>query len=704
MRATAIAAGVAAALAAFAAWRMHSRSPAPDAPPPSVLLVTVDTLRADALGTPDGETPWMDRLAKGGVRFDAAHAHNVLTLPSHANILSGRYPFDHGVRDNAGFRFPSGIDTVATLLKARGYRTGAFVSAFPLDSRFGLSRGFDVYEDDFVGAGAAPAFLLHERRGTETVARARRWIEAGGSAPTLTWVHVFEPHFPYEPPEPWATRFRGREYRGEVAATDALLRPLLEPILAQGANGRTLVVLTADHGESLGEHGEATHGIFAYEATLKVPLLLYLPGRVRPGISRTTARHVDVLPTILHAVAASPVPGLPGRSLLEDGSGTPAPEAASYFEALSGTLNRGWAPLHGLLRGNEKYIDLPVDELYDLAADPAESRNLAASRPGDVEAARVALARFRTADRGGAREPETAETVERLRSLGYTAAGQAPSAPEREYTAADDPKSLIALDADLEAIVRDYQQGDSSRALARSRDLVRRHPGMPVALLQLAHLERESGNLDAGIAALRHALAVDPANATALALLGAYLTQAGRGSEAARLLEPHSLGPAPDFDVLTTRALALARSGALREALATLAKARAADPTNVMILVHEGTVHLMGGDRGRARAAFTEAVARHPGVARAHSSLGMMAAEDGSLDEARAHWTQAIRLDAREAGKLLALASLLGERKREVEARAYLELFIATAPAGMYAREIAGVRQFLAQTGAHSGR
>ena len=263
-----------------------------------VLLVTVDTLRADALGAygrAGAETPWMDRLAAEGVRFAEARAQNVVTLPSHANILSGRYPPDHGVRDNSGFRFPAGQETLATVLKAQGYRTGAFVSAFPLDSRFGLDRGFDVYDDRFANVDTHTAFEMEERSGPETVALARDWIRAQGDSPWLCWVHLYEPHFPYAPPAPLRERFAAAPYQGEVAAADAALGPLLEDVLV-GGDRSALVVLTADHGESLGEHGEPTHGIFAYEATLRVPLVLHAPRILRPRVVREPVRHVDVLP------------------------------------------------------------------------------------------------------------------------------------------------------------------------------------------------------------------------------------------------------------------------------------------------------------------------------------------------------------------------------------------------------------------------
>jgi arylsulfatase A-like enzyme len=221
----------------------------------NVLLITIDTLRADAIGAygdARAATPWIDRLAAGGVRFARAHAHNVVTLPSHSNILSGRHPFGHGVRDNAGFRFPRGTDTLATMLQRRGYRTAAFVSAFTLDSRFGLDAGFDVYDDAFADGDAPAAFALPERRGTETVAGARRWLDQGGSGPYFCWVHLYDPHAPYEPPEPYASRFPDDPYRGEVAAADAALGSLVEGILSAGREGRTLIVLTGDHGESLG--------------------------------------------------------------------------------------------------------------------------------------------------------------------------------------------------------------------------------------------------------------------------------------------------------------------------------------------------------------------------------------------------------------------------------------------------------------------
>jgi arylsulfatase A-like enzyme/cytochrome c-type biogenesis protein CcmH/NrfG len=673
-------------------WWAGSRPRAPREAGLDVLLITIDTLRADSLGsygqTPS-PTPSLDALAAAGRRFTQAHAHNVVTLPSHANILSGRHPWEHGVRDNSGFVFPAGIDTLATILAARGYRTGAFVSAFPLDSRFGLARGFDVYEDSFVDATARPAFLEQDRRGADTVALARKWLEADQTRPSFCWLHLYDPHYPYDPPP--GTPAQASAYLGEVAATDAALAPLLRPLLERGRDGRTLVVLTSDHGEALGDHGEATHGLFAYEPVLRVPLIVFAPRIVSPGTDEAPARHVDILPTILDAVGL-PVPGgLPGRALLAT---RPAPGQATYFEALSASLNRGWAPLHGVIRDGTKYVDLPIPELYDLAADPREERNLADAQPRRAADLFTLLTSLRTGDRGPQRGAVSAETLERLRGLGYvSSAGDRSAARATEH---DDPKRLIGLDTKLQDVAGRYQAGDLVGAIAVAREVVRARPGMAIGWLYLAHLERDAGDLAAGIDALGTALALMPGDVQAASLLGAYLTEAGRAADAVAVLEPFVRREPPDPQVLTTHALALARTQRFGDARAALERARRADPTNAALAVHEGTIELIAGDRDRARAAFTAAVAQNPGLARAHASLGMIAGEEGRTEAALGHWKAAVAIDAREAGKLLPLAGLLLQRGRPAEARAYLELFVSAAPPSLFAADLEKARAWLA--------
>jgi choline-sulfatase len=678
--------------AVAALWLADRPHPVRGEPGLSVLLVTIDTLRADALGSygnRSAETPWIDRLAAGGWRFDFAHAHNVVTLPSHANILSGRYPFEHGLRDNSGFRFPDGMDTLATLLKAQGYRTGAFVSAFPLDSRFGLARGFDVYDDRIADLSMNHGFRMDERPGGETVAAARRWLDAQGDAPTFCWVHLYEPHAPYAPPEPWASRFRD-PYQGEVATTDALLQPLVAPLLAAGDRGRTLVVLTSDHGEGLGDHGEMTHGIFAYEATLRVPLILFQPRVLgRPRVVPEPAGHVDILPTVLDAVSVSSPPGLPGRSLLAPRD-APSP---TYFEALSASLNRGWAPLHGVIRDHVKYVDLPLPEAYDLAADPAESRNLAPRQPQLLEDLRGLLSRLRRADRGPQRGAETAETRERLRALGYVSS----TAPEKQrYTEADDPKRLVDLDNAIHDVVMRYGKGDVLGALALCRDVVRRRPGMALAQSHLAYLLRAAGDLPGAVEAARAAVEASPADTDAAALLGAYLTESGHAASSVELLAPYARKSDPDLDVLIALGVAQATIGRTREALATFGRVKELDPTNAMALVNIGTVHLMGGDLAQARRDFEGALELNPFVARAQNSLGVIAAREGRVEEALEHWRRAAELDPRDSQALFNLGTTLLRLGRAQEARRWLERYLKVAPAGE-SRESAEIQEIVRQ-------
>lgn len=670
-------------------------------PSSSVLLITIDTLRADAVGaygSRTGATPTIDRLAASGVRFETAHAHNVVTLPSHANILSGRHPLDHGVRDNSGFRFPPGVETLATLLGARGLRTGAFVSAFPLDSRFGLARGFDVYDDRFGDPESQTAFHMQERRGPDTVAAARKWLDVQGGARTFCWVHVYEPHFPYEPPEPLASRFAGEPYTGEVAAADDALRPLLEPLLAAGRAARTLVVVTADHGESLGEHGEPTHGIFAYEATLRVPLILYEPGLLRPGVVTEPVRHVDVLPTILEALAIPLPADLPGRSLMarirseQEASST----KTNYFEALSASLNRGWAPLRGVMDGPFKYVDLPIPELYDLASDPHETRNLAASEPQRLERMRLFLGEIRRGDRGARRAPESAEIRERLKSLGYVTSTSTTS--KEHTTPEDDPKQLIELDRALQEVITRYKSGDLKGALELCLEVVKRRPEMPLSLVNLGFLRHEAGDLAGAIEAVKKAVSLSPEEGEVVALLGVYLNEASRAGEAISLLAPFAARGEPDLDILTAYGMALAMRGRPRESLASFERIRQIDPSNAMALVNIGTVHLMTTDYGSARTAFDQALALDPRTARAHNSLGVIAARQGHMEEAIERWKQAVALDPHDYQTLFNLGTALARLGQDAEARSYLEAYVREAPRATEARGIEQVRAWLGRT------
>jgi arylsulfatase A-like enzyme/Flp pilus assembly protein TadD len=680
--------------AAIAFWHFRGSAPV-RAPGSDVLLISIDTLRADALGAygnPAARTPVLDRLAAGGVRFDFAHAHNVVTLPSHANILSGRHPYDHRVRENSGFRFPADLETMATLLKAQGYRTGAFVSAFPLDSRFGLDRGFDVYDDRLGNFEEKADFHMQERAGAETVAAALAWLR-GGSGPTFCFVHLYEPHAPYEPPAEIA-RGLARPYDGEVAAADAALAPLLEPLLAQGREGRTLVVMTADHGESLGEHGEATHGIFAYEATLRVPLVLHHARLFRPRVVEAPARHVDLLPTVLDALGLRAPQDLPGRSLLgvAQGGDAAAGTSLTYFESATPALTRGWAPVFGILRDRTKHVDLPIPELYDLAADPREQSNLAAREPELMARLREALGRERARDRGVERGSESAETLERLRSLGYAAAG---SAMKASYTEADDPKRNIAFEADLQEVLGRHGSGDLAGALVRAEALVARYPRVGIGWRDLSFLRRQSGDLKGAVDAGRRAVELDPTSVDALSQLGNYLNESRRFGETVALLGPLAEDEGADLDVRTAYAAALAESGRRDDALRVLEAARRTDPSSALVLLNIGTVHLLFGERKEAREALEGAIAREPRMARAYNSLGVVAAQEGDATRAADLWRQSLAINPGDLDTLFNLGKLLWRSGRRAEARTYLDAFVELAPSALYGKDVVAVKRLL---------
>ncbi|HYT31086.1 MAG TPA: sulfatase, partial [Thermoanaerobaculia bacterium] len=435
-RGTAILAIAAAGLISVAC-RERSQTQAASAPPPDIVLITVDTLRADALGYTGNSrvaTPNIDRLSREGRVFTQAHAHNVMTLPSHANILTGRLPYEHGIRDNEGFRLDSKTQTLAALLHGARYATGAAIGAFPLDARFGLDRGFDVYDEKYPQGANEYDFRVAERPATEVIAVARSWYAGNAGRPRFLFVHLYDCHSPHVPPAHLAAAYADTPYLGEVAGIDEALGPLIEDLRA--SHIPTLLVLTSDHGEALGDHGEETHGLFAYEATLHVPLILWGPGLVSPGRDESLRGHVDILPTVLPQARAALPPGLPGHSLLAAGN----PASGSYFEALSASITRGWAPLRGVIRDGTKFVDLPIPELYDLRSDPKEEHNLALERRDAVRLLKTLLPQ----PVAPSALPESVETVANLRRIGYLSGS---GAPKKTFGPEDDPKNLVSLDA-----------------------------------------------------------------------------------------------------------------------------------------------------------------------------------------------------------------------------------------------------------------
>lgn len=678
-----VAPGLAAlALAACGGGVGGATEPAPEVE--DLLLVTIDTLRWDAvgfLGGRAGTTPHLDRLAAEGVVFPFAHAHNVVTLPSHANILTGLLPYQHGVRDNQGFRLPASVPTLAETLREAGFATAAVVAAYPLDARFGLDRGFDLYDDRIAGAVGAAARPL-ERSGEEVVARGLAWWRENQGRRRFLWVHLFEPHAPYEPPEPWASRFAGEPYLGEAATADAALAPLLAEVTAEG--GSTLVAVTADHGEALGDHGEISHGLFAYEATLRVPFLLWAPG-LAPARPETPARHVDLAPTLLAAAGVAAGGELAGRPLLGASAGEPG---VSYFESLTPTFDRGWAPLRGVVVGREKYVDLPIPELYDLAADPAEARNLlpAAGDRGRAAAALLPPESVWPPARG-----EVPAEVERsLRSLGYLGGG---AAPKEEYGPEDDPKRLVELDRKVHELIDLYHRGRLDEAATLGREVLARRPDMGVAAYYLAQAELAAGRTDAALRVMERAYREGTATPAMVRQLGLTLSEAGRFEPAVQVLRRAAeSGDPEDLDAL---GLVLSEAGDLEGAERVLRQVFAADERNAAAWQSLALVALRRGDWAEARTRAERALELNPGLGLAWSYLGSARFNLGERAAALAAWQRAVELDPTDFDALYNIGLVAPELGETETARRALERFLREAPPARYAADLEEVRRRL---------
>jgi arylsulfatase A-like enzyme len=527
--------------------------PAASPAPPDVVLVTLDTVRADRmgfLGSTRGLTPALDALAREGVVFEQAFAQAPLTTVSHATILSGTHPPSHGVRD-FGMPLPAGVPWLPAALRAGGYRTAAFVGSIVLDPKGpiapGFDRGFDTYDAGFRRRrdGADP-YATKERRGGDVVARALSWLDRSPRSPVFLWVHLFDAHDPYDPPAPFAERFPREPYDGEIAAVDAAVSRLLAGLRHRRHFDGALVVAAGDHGESLGEHGEDTHGVFLYDATIRVPLVVRLPRG--EGAGRRVASRVglvDVAPTVLEVVGLATPPEVHGRSLTGSIRGTREPERPSYAESEYPRRVFGWSSLASWRAGRFLFVEAPRPELYAARDDPGATRNLAgedapvaAAMAAELEKARRAWTGANTPD---AASPADPELVERLVSLGYAAA---PTPDRAARPSGIDPKDKVEV----------------------------------TNLLHDASLAAEEGRWDKAIALYERVVATDPQIFTARLELGLALARRGRWASALPHLKTIAEREPGFADARFTLGLAYASLGRREEAVAELRAAIKADP------------------------------------------------------------------------------------------------------------------------------
>lgn len=689
-------AGVAVAGAVWL-WQSSRSTARVDLRGANVLLVTIDTLRADRLGaygSRAGLTPVLDSLAHGGVRFTRAWSHAPITLPAHASILTGLLPPHHGVRNNGSFRLGPQAATLGERLQAAGYRTAAFVGAFVLDTRFGLNRGFDEYDDRY-HTGAAPAsFRFAERSADQVLRAATGWItrpQTGDARPWFTWIHLFDPHAPYDAPAAFA---QGRApYDAEVAWTDSALGTALEELRGLGQMNRTLVVVTADHGESLGDHGETTHGLFAYDATLRVPLIFSAP-TLRPRSVSSLTKHVDILPTILDLLGIESPAGLDGRALFADTDHRVAADVDSiYFEALDANLTRGWAPLRGVVSDRWKYIDLPEPELYDLDTDPDERTNLVGREPDRLRGLQGRLRQWTVTPPPASQTAVDSATAARLQSLGYVSG----SAGARDvYTAADDPKRLVTLSETFNAALDDYGRGQAAEATEKLSHVIAGRPDFLAARLSAATVLIGGGRAADAVRILRDAPPSDQIAPVWLTRMGQALAAAGELQKARAVLESATTATRGDPEPLNELGVVLLRLNKPDEARRAFEQLLMLDPTATGTWYNLGLLEIGGRRTEAAAAAFAQVVALDPRHADGWRGLGAaLAGHDvGRAVEA---WRRVVELDPRDFDTLYNLGMLLAESGRRSEALPYLRRFVAEAPRERYANDLPRVRAVLAR-------
>lgn len=617
----------------------------------NLLLVTIDTLRSDRLSCYGGalKTPNIDRLAEKGIVFRRAFAQTTTTLPSHTNILLGLNPLRHGIHDNGNFIVGKEFLTLAEHLKAAGYATAAFIGGFPLDSRFGLGQGFDVYDEFLEDRGTSEQFY-RERRAEAVVASSLQWLD-GRTAPWFAWVHCFDPHEPYEPPQPFLSQYEGRLYDGEVAYVDDTLKKLFDEIENKGWSSNTVIILTGDHGESLGQHGEDTHGFVAYNTTLWIPLIICAPG-LKPGSVDQMVAHTDIFPTVCDLLGLEVPPRLHGLSLLPAVKGKKLPERAIYFESMLPYYSRGWAPIYGFLQGSEKFIESPIPELYDIEKDFGELKNLlTGGNPGKYSArlARV-TGRLSPMDQAGQEKKFEREVQEKLRSLGYVSSPQ--PVRKAEYGPRDDVKTLLPLHNKCHNAQRLFESGRSAEAIEILKGALTEREDFDGAYSTLGVIYGRMGRLADALAVLKRGVEVLPTNYLIASPYIHMLDKVGRYGEVIRVITADGRYPFENIsDSWNALGVAYLNTGELEKARDALGNALALDERDYLVHRNLGDVEFAVFARSKDSGAYQKslecyqkAIELNPRDPSSRNALGFTYLQGGRPREAIPHLKKALEL------------------------------------------------------------
>jgi len=676
---------LAAAAAALALSCARRDLAAPRQPPRNLLLITLDTFRADrvgAYGGTGGLTPHLDALAARGTRFDAAWSTVPLTLPSHTTIMTGLLPVAHGMRQNGSGRLPDDVATLASVLAGAGFRTGAFVSAFVLNHRFGLDRGFATYDDEIPQAPGRLAGIEAQRPGRDVVDRALSWLAADQGRPFFLWVHLFDAHAPYDPPEPYRSRFAAAPYDGEIAETDEQVGRLLAALRESGAEATTLIVVAGDHGEALGEHGEPTHGMLLFEPTLRVPLIVVAPGELASGgVVRTPVSLVDLAPTATSLLGID-WPGRTGeragRNLSADLLAGREPAPAPLYAETEYPLLFGWSDLAAIRRGALKFVAAPSPLLFDLAADPGEDRNLVDDRRREAVELRRELAALRAdaVDHSTAAPDE--EARRQLAALGYVGGS---SDATRQTGSERDPNRLIGLFVRLENAREALAGGHAERAAAELTRLVAEDPRNPVFRGTRALALRQLGEGGLAVEELKKTLGFGPGDLQTLFDLVTALHENGQRDEAERVAR-ELLRRDPGFaEGHNTLGVLRLEAGATEEARREFERAVDLDSGNANAANNLGNALRAQGRFDEAERAYRRAAELVPDWADPWNGLGTLEVQRGRPAAALPLFDRALELDPRRFEAMLNRAIALDTLGRREEAATAYRTFLRAAAA-----------------------
>jgi len=650
----------------------------------NIILITLDTTRADRIGCygyEKGETPNLDSLARRGVKFENVYSQVPLTLPSHCSLLTGTYPIYHRVRNNGFYHLDSNHQTLAEILKEKGFKTAAFIASFILDSRFGLDQGFDEYDDQFSPDETLKNFRS-ERRAEEVFRSFSAWLDRNAKEKFFSWIHFFDPHTPYDPPSPFKEKFIHNPYDGEISYMDFYVGKIVEKLEEKHLLGRSLMILVGDHGEAFGEKGELEHGLFLYDVTLKVPLIMYSPSLLPEGlVIEKRVRLIDLMPTILDFLKIKKKTASQGESLFPFITLKKKEDLPTYIETFSPKENFGWSELVGIVEGQWKYIHAPRPELYNLKNDPEENKNVFGEEEKISFSMKNRLEKIIDQYSSKTKEPLrrlSREEQERLRSLGYLG-GEPSTLPLKGKL--PDPKDKIEEYRLYYLAKRLEAEGNFSDAAKIYEKLILENPEVAWNYVYLALAYEKMKRMEEAIKTLERGLEKIPSSLIILSRLMFFELRAGKIEETretcGKILEINPY----EFDALFIRGTIHWQMREWEEALPYFEKAMEVEPENKVLQFRYGNCLSALGENKEALNIFLNLKAKYPDEGSIYHELGLVYDSLGKLDEAGGNFRRAVELSPSPITYFdyAVFLEKTGELKKAIE---YLRLYLETTREG----------------------